>query len=771
MKILIMVFIFITLFFNSAFSINENVEQIRIWLIPVLVEGYDDMVITEHDKKKWKKEFGDINNSLVICENLIDNFLKQQLINDKLELGYPDWKRLVSQKPILDRLKNFVETYNNTLPEQQPKIQIVIRFLNWNSIFQEIESVLSDNTQLKPDIIELGSTWVSYFQERGYLNSFSGYRALYNEIGKTGYSLPYTTDIRILLYWKRIPGIEDEMPERTLEGSWSNIFKELLTKDQLDAPKICIPLESTYNILHNFVPLVWASGHNFLDKKFLSYQVKLSKPQIIETLYSFSEMSRQGLLVFPLKVTQEEAFNYFKNGDKYLGMILPSKYIKNLYSHFIKTNPQLSNKFLHYAGIAIPPETFKGGSHLVIHNDANNKLLCNNLIKFLITDKEIYSFYTKCGMLMTQKKFDINNEYGLTDILKTNNHFLSNEEIVRIKRKVILAINKGHEYVPFAGWVDIESDIVLKSLLKLWSTIATGNKSDIQHILNNVESIINSKIYWLNQYIRIRLIIVPLIIFFLIIILFVSYYLHKKTKNEKDILEKLRNNESKMIIALLLVRGKYHSILGTQGTVIYDFAYLDSCDELRAKIKKYGITISKDYNKYWVRIIRGVLNELADVFNQQSIKKIIENAFFAAKTEFYINWAKKSADIEIQYNNIDTYKLLKYCNILTFVLHEWLYNAIKEIPSNTSENIKVSINQNELYIETPSQISAEDITRLINDEVSIQSIFKKGGQGLNIIRDLLWFCFQTKVRLASTFEQVNPSRRLLLIIQLPLLNN
>ena len=515
---------------------------------------------------------------------------------------------------------------------------------------------------------------------------------------------------------------------------------------------------------------MWASGHNFLEKIFFSYQVKISKHEIIETLHSFTEMSRQGLLVFPLKVTQEEAFNYFKNGEKYLGMILPSKYIKNLYSHFIKSNPQLSNNFLHYAGIAIPPETFKGGSHLVIHSDTNNQMLCNNLIKFLISDKEIYKFYTKCGMLMTQQKYDIDNEYGLTDILKIDNDFLSNEDINLIKNKVIMAINNGHEYVPFAGWVDIESDIVLKSLVKLWSTIAAGNKSEIQHILKNVESIINSKIYWLNQYIRIRLILMPLIISFLIIILCVSYRLYKKTKKEKYILEKLRNNESKMIIALLLVRGKYHSILGTQGTVIYDFAYLDSCDELRAKIKTYGVTISKDYNKYWVRIIRGILNELADEYNQQSIKKIIENAFYGAKTEFFINWAKTSPGIELVYNNIDTYKLIKYCNVLTFVLHEWLYNAIKEIPSNTSEIIKFSINQTELYIETPSQISAEDITRLINDEVSIQSVFKKGGEGLNIIRDLLWFCFQTKVRLASPFEHNNKSHRLILIIQLPLLN-
>jgi len=770
MKIFILVFTFITFFFNSAFSSNEHVKQIRIWLIPVLVEGYNDMEVTELDKRKWKKEFGDINNSLVICENLIDNFLKQQLINDKLELGYPDWKRLISQKPILVSLKEFVKNYN-THPEHQQKLQIVIRFLNWNSIFHEIESILSGNIQLKPDIIELGSTWVSYFQERGYLKSFSGYRKLYNEIGATGYSLPYTTDIRVLLYWKRVPGIEDDMPERNLEGTWINIFKELKTRDQIGTPKICIPLESTYNILHNFVPLVWASEHNFLDKKFMSYQVKISKPQVIETLHSFTEMSRQGLLVFALKVTQEEAFNYFKNGDKYLGMILPSKYIKNLHSHFIKSNPQLSNNFLHYAGIAIPPETFKGGSHLVMHRDTNNQILCNKLIKFLISDKEIYHFYTKCGMLMTQQKYDIDNEYGLTDILKTNENFLSKNEINSIKSKVIMAINKGHEYVPFAGWVDIESDIVLKSLVKLWSTIAAGNKSEIQHILKNVESVINSKIHWLNQYMRIRLILVPLIIFFLIIILFASYYLHKKTKNEKDILEKLRSNESKMIIALLLVRGKYHSILGTQGTVIYDFAYLDSCDELRAKIKKYGITISKDYNKYWVRIIRGILNELADEFKQQSINKIIENAFYGAKTEYYINWAKTSADIELVYDNIDTYKLAKYCNVLTFVLHEWLYNAIKEIPSNTSEIIKISINQKELYIETPSQISADDTTRLINDEVSIQSIFKKGGEGLNIIRDLLWFCFQTKVRLASSIAQKNKPCRLLLIIQLPLLSS
>ncbi|MGH9427998.1 MAG: hypothetical protein ACRD2L_17070 [Terriglobia bacterium] len=148
-------------------------------------------------------------------------------------------------------------------------------------------------------------------------------------------------------------------------------------------PPMVMPIALTPNLLHDYIPLVWAGGGHFLslgsNKADLTSDAALAVPlKLMERAAQPSEQqSRHRIIAFP-EMSHEEAVQHFLNGE-YLALIEPVGFIKRwkdmiarngLPKSFFQNQQNhpgpVSVNFWDYAGVAAPTRTFIGGSDLIV---------------------------------------------------------------------------------------------------------------------------------------------------------------------------------------------------------------------------------------------------------------------------------------------------------------------------------------------------------------------------------------------------------------------
>jgi hypothetical protein len=750
----------IVLFPAGIVHSSSNLTQtLKLWLIPL---EFNDNAYTEETQHKVLKEFGN-DKGRVVCENLTDFFLKEQLYLDKdKEQGYPNWKIIANQQKIFNALKRFSQDNN---------VRIMVRFLGWNTLFESLESKLYSSDNDKPDIVQMGSTWVGFFREQQLLQPLNTYNIEYPHCTNAAFSLPFTTDIRILFYWKQFPDATDPHLKMNLTGDWNQIINTIKQSKKVNPhlPGLCFPIGFTYNLLHNFVPIVWSSGYPFLEKKWdSSYEVHLTENKHLK----YHKMLAKNGAVFP-NMTNIEAFDKFVKGN-YLGIVSNIEYVQYWYNYWYKTvQPQMKNKFWDFAGIAVPPTPFKGGSHLALIKNKNSipDELKYKLLSFIVNDTQMNHFYYNEGILLTQK-----GKKGIKAIFKNIPDSNTTTSIIET------ALKRGREYPSVNCWVAIESLAVKESMFRLWKAIAQD--ININFEANRVSNIINNKILLYNKYNQLIIklkVLVPTIS--ILIFLFFLYYTVRKQKQllkeeqthsrrQEELFSQQNKLYKQKIIAYNMIRGKTHSILGFQGARIYDFARLPS-DDLKERLKQYGEVLSVNFNQHWSSIIKEVLKEIEGIHSELTLKEIIDISFKGAKIEFYVNWAE-DPPLNITLNlgkNLNSYCLKQYSYVLIVILQEWLYNCLKNLPDTAHDEIKVMLvttqQKKELHISTPpythESIDPIYLKKLIVESHSNQITSIKGGEGLFIIRDLLWSSFESYAQVASLY----PGGGTLLILQIP----
>ncbi len=358
-----------------AQPVGGQASSITIWVMPNEPAGDDIGRPVEElrdEITEVSEKYGRDHNVTLL--NVTVPFLREQLLAMNRPYAMQLWPLVNGQKRVLEELDKFVESQ---------RVHVNVRILDWTGAFAEIREILDHPERAQqplPDIIQIGTTWRSYFAANKLLqpptSSQMGNLAWKTPRQQdTAGTLPLILDVRLLYYWKRMPRRNDADHELTIDATnWDTILKSLddhMRKQSRETrlPPVVVPiLADTVNVLHDYVPLVWAGGGDFLRPDDtavdLTSEPALKVPLLIKS-YSMRQDAKQQpywLFAYP-EVSPYEANGLVIRG-LYSGCFAPLAFLPRFYGEFCKMYPKAD--FSKCVGVAAPPSTFVGGSDLMV---------------------------------------------------------------------------------------------------------------------------------------------------------------------------------------------------------------------------------------------------------------------------------------------------------------------------------------------------------------------------------------------------------------------
>jgi hypothetical protein len=492
--------------FAHAADPGGGLNQLVVWLIPsepatpdAGIGGTSDC---ENDTnqtgtlpQRIEEEIAHFNAEMaqtrVAVINTQDRF-KAQLIDWSPEMAVPNWVWVRSQRATLKALSEFANSH---------KIYIRVRFITWDRALSDLTATWEGhNAYEAPDVVQIGSTWAGYFPNKHLLMSNAdGKRKGWEDVGRGRASvLPYVNDTHLIFYWKRLPGAPISSSTFELNSdSWAAIVESLRTAKG-GGPPFVFPIGLTLNLLHDYSPLVWAGGGSLLPQRFLlgsrldlTSAAAFSAPKYLAENSVIQENGRPRRLIAYPEASHEEVSRSFVRG-LYRATIEPANFIGRWKRDFNCRYPDgtSSATFWKYAGVAIPPSPFRGGSYLAVWAHTSSPGAAFDLAEFLTTDDA----YTR--MLGVSGYLPARRPGGGVDL------FLGDADTSGEARDfgtlVQQALNPkvGRSYPPIPEFSAVlESREVLERLQIAWRRLSEGDPASLRTALGEVETYVNRQIY------------------------------------------------------------------------------------------------------------------------------------------------------------------------------------------------------------------------------------------------------------------------------------
>ncbi len=418
---------------------------------------------------------------------------KPQLIDWSPEMAVPNWVWVRSQRATLEALGRFADLR---------KIDIRVRFITWDRALADLTATWGgQNAYEAPDVVQIGSTWSGYFQARNLLLSKPELkREGWEDVGgQRACVLPYVNDTHLIFYWKRLPGAPISSTAFELKAeSWPAIIDSLRATPG-GGPPLVLPIGLTLNLLHDYAPLVWAGGGELLPQKFLfgrqldlTSDGALSVPEYLSKQSVVMENGRpRRLIAFP-EASHEEVTRSFVRG-LYRASIEPANFIgrwrRDFTCRYLGDRP--AETFWEYAGLAIPPTPFRGGSYLAVWSHTALQSAAFDLAEFLTTDDAYTHMLGVSGYLPARRPG------GGVDL------FLDNSDASGGAREFATIVQQalnpkvGRSYPPIPNFSTVlESREVLERLQIAWRRLSERDSASLRAALLETETYVNRQIYW-----------------------------------------------------------------------------------------------------------------------------------------------------------------------------------------------------------------------------------------------------------------------------------
>ncbi len=321
------------------------------------------------------------------------------------------WIMPNSQEPAND-LKKVLRPFM----AQNPTINIEIVPLDWGSAWQKISAAAASN--IVPDIVQLGSTWVGAIAgmdaladvsdqvaELGGEKSFvrAAWRTSHLEGSKEIVAIPWIVDVRGMYYrtdvFKKLDLTANDL------ATWES-FEKALTKIRdsnliLNGKKIeplAITGKNDWNIVHNLAPWIWGAGGSMFNKDFTASG--LNTPQAFAGIKFYIDLVRKGFVPeVCLEQNTAQINNGFFNGRYaiYFNGPYDLKTLQTPPERGGASNLPVAKNY----GVAPYPAgpagryTFTGGSNLAMFKESKNKAAAWKVIKYLTTDHQAQVAYSK----------------------------------------------------------------------------------------------------------------------------------------------------------------------------------------------------------------------------------------------------------------------------------------------------------------------------------------------------------------------------------------
>lgn len=309
--------------------------------------------------------------------------------------------------------------------EKETGLKTKVNVLDWGEAWSSITNVLDGKAEA-PDVLQLGTTWVSYFASRGQLAKLDPYlpdikpnrfmKVSWKTTGTDGdpstYSIPWFIDARALMVNKTIlakAGITAK-DVATYEGFYRALEKinnlNLQRKDGFKVRAFAFPGKNGWDIPHNFAPWVWSAGGSFVKKDEQGvWHSNLLDPNTIEGIASYLDFVLDSLVdKASLRDNTAQVVQHFNNGE--LGFILNTAELV-MQIRYEAAVGGLAASQIGADGIDIMPVPagkagsvcFIGGSNLAIPASKAKNDNAIKLLKFLIRDDNLDAYTKQIGFL------------------------------------------------------------------------------------------------------------------------------------------------------------------------------------------------------------------------------------------------------------------------------------------------------------------------------------------------------------------------------------
>jgi hypothetical protein len=200
-------------------------RHVTVWIIPPEESGPNDIARGEDIPTRMEALRLSLAGTRVRLLNVEDPLATKagsHRSGNSGEAGwYPDYagpnfEVVVNQRKTFSALARFAEQNN---------IYVVLRLITWREAFELLRSARTAGPDALPDLMEVGTTWTGNLAANGRIRSRPDWqtnRGNWRDVlGMPACALPYTTDVRLLFYWKRLPSAAPDSPPLTLnQSSW-----------------------------------------------------------------------------------------------------------------------------------------------------------------------------------------------------------------------------------------------------------------------------------------------------------------------------------------------------------------------------------------------------------------------------------------------------------------------------------------------------------------------------------------------------------------------
>lgn len=387
--------------------------------------------------------------------------------------------------------------------EEETGIKVKVTSVDWGAAWSKITTAATSGDV--PDLVQLGSTWVSAITGMGALEVLS--KEAIAELGgsktfvpvawkTTGIensgkitAIPWIVDARALYYRTdvlRKAGVHPS--ELNTWSSFKRSLKKIYDADVVVDDRPIVPLgmsgKNDWNVIHSLAPWIWMAGGDFLspDRK----TCVLDSDAVFDGISFYISLVRDEFVPLAyLELNTAQVSGNFNDGN--CAMYFDGPYeVRTLTRPAAEGGAAGSITSRNFAITEYPrgPKgryTFVGGSNLAIFKHAKNKAGAFKVIKYL-TSRKAQIAYTKVSGFLPARMDAFDDPFFAKDPHR------------KIFKKAVLI---GRTYPPVPSWGLLEP-ILTRRFGIMWDYVTSGKNYDPEKIRKQlrlakkeVESILN----------------------------------------------------------------------------------------------------------------------------------------------------------------------------------------------------------------------------------------------------------------------------------------
>ena len=391
------------------------------------------------------------------------------------------WVMPNSLEPVAD-LERLLKPF-----EQETGIKVKITSVDWGAAWSKITTAATSGDV--PDMVQLGSTWVSAISGMGALDTFSaeaiaelgGAKTFVPVAWKTTgiensgqtTAIPWIVDARALYYRRDVLNKAGVSPRaltswKSFKAALQRIYDaDVVIEDQPVAP-LGISGKNDWNVIHSLAPWIWMAGGDFLSAD--RQTCMLDSEEVFEGISFYISLVRDELVPIEyLELNTAQVSGNFNDGAC-------SMYFDGPYEVKTLTRPaaeggaegSLTSRNFAVTGYPKGPRghfSFVGGSNLGIFKHARNKAGAFQVIKYLTSRKAQIEYAKVSGFLPARRDaFD--------------DPFFADDPHRKIFKD---AVTYGRTYPPIPQWGLLEP-ILTRRFGIMWDYVTSGSDYDPEEI-------------------------------------------------------------------------------------------------------------------------------------------------------------------------------------------------------------------------------------------------------------------------------------------------